>query len=154
MRPLKTLRLPPSLVDQGFKLPLALARHPELSWSEGYKLLVGFTLSSRERDFATRLLRERRNWWLWRCHQQAFAGDFLLVNLSEPRREARRVVAVELKARAPLRRALGVQLARVEEAIVELSEAGVIGKSPETLGISGDKEAVLGWLGARTPPLP
>ncbi|MCB9743097.1 MAG: hypothetical protein H6740_10895 [Alphaproteobacteria bacterium] len=153
MTPLRTLRLPPSLVDRGFRLERVLARHPDLNWSEGYRLLEGFTLSSRERCFAQRLLRERRNWWLWRCHQKAFAGDFLLVDLSEPRPQARRVIAVELKARAPLSPCGGVQLARVQEAVAELTETGVITKSPEILGISGDKDAVLGWLGAGRPAL-
>jgi hypothetical protein len=43
--------------------------------------------------------------WVFRCDQRRFAGDFVVVDMSEPRPERRWVVVLDLKMGAPFRRA-------------------------------------------------
>jgi len=78
--------------------PLALARSLGPDRRRLVALAARLYLSSREREFARSLLETKTNWWLFRSHQSAFAGDFVVVDLSERRPERRRIWVVELKA--------------------------------------------------------
>src|SRR5688500_7667589 len=56
-----------------------------------------FALKCDELAFARALLARRSNLWLYRTSQRAFAGDFLIVDLSHPSPSSRSVVVTELK---------------------------------------------------------
>jgi len=62
-----------------------------------------FAFKCDELDFARALLARRTNLWLYRTSQRAFAGDFIVVDLSSPSAEARTVHLIELKRGEPLR---------------------------------------------------
>lgn len=140
------LRLPPSLLAEGFNLARLIARDPARSWSEGYRLLERFELSSRERRFARALLERRPNLWLYRCDQRSFCGDFVVIDMSAPRPADRRVTAVELKAGVAPRPGGGGQFERLDGALAALVAAGVITPESEVARIIGDFEAVLALL--------
>ncbi len=144
-RPL-TLRLPASLLRTGFNLARLIAREVE-RWADGYLLLEELALSGPEREFARELLRRKPNLWLYRCNQRAACGDFLIVDMSPPRSDRRRVLVLELKQGEPLRLdAGGLQLAGHLAAIEELRRAGVVdGTLPPRLA-RGGSEAILAAL--------
>ena len=103
-----------------------------------------------ELEFARALLERRTNLWLYRTSQRAFAGDFLVVDVSSPPAQAgrRRVVVVELKRGDPLRVAqpTAVQLRNTPAAVRELAETGVVNEGCDVRAVIGDADAVLDYL--------
>lgn len=105
-----------------------------------------YAFKADEARFARVLLARRTECWLYRANQRAFCGDFVVVDMSSPRAVGRPVWVVELKLAAPLREgggAVGVQLARVPEALAALGVAG------EGTVLTGDARAVLDHFSAR-----
>jgi hypothetical protein len=109
-----------------------------------------FAFKCDELAFARTLLARRTNLWLYRTSQRAFAGDFLVVDVSTPpaRTDRRRVVVVELKRGDPLRVALptAVQLRNAPAAVRELAVAGVVAADCDVSAVTGDAGAVLEYL--------
>lgn len=108
-----------------------------------------FAFKCDELAFARALLARRSNLWLYRTSQRAFAGDFLVVDVSSPPARARRsVVVVELKRGDPLRVALptAVQLRNAPTAVRELAETGVVTEDCAVRAVTGDANAVLAYL--------
>jgi len=145
------LRLPPSLLTQGFDLARLLAQDGRWSWAEGYRLLERFALADYEKRFARELLRARTNLWLFRSNQRSGCGDFVVVDMSSPNPSERRAVVVELKLGEPLSEGRGgasPQLAHQPEALEELArETGIVSGAFRVALARGDPREVLGYLG-------
>ncbi len=103
-----------------------------------------FGLSSRETRFVRAIHARKSNLWLWRCRQDAFAGDFVVVDMSEPRPEARTVWVLELKQGQALKPVGGHQMSRVDTVLEEIASS----TEPFPLGhpyrvLTGDGGAIL-----------
>lgn len=81
-----------------------------------------FCLSSREQRFVRTLLSVKDNLWLWRCRQDAFAGDFVVVDMSAPAPEGRSVAVLELKQGAAVRPTAGHQMQNVPRVLAEIAD--------------------------------
>ena len=146
--------LPISLPLLGHANPWALL----LAKEEGYSLSAASLLSERyalksdEKPFVRELLRRKRNVWAFRCDQRRCAGDFIVVDMSEPRPERRWVVVLDLKMGAPLvlgGGGAGVQLTQAQLAVEALaSRQGVITPGSRYELATGDKAVILDWLRA------
>ena len=99
-----------------------------------------FAFKCDELAFARALLERRPNYWLYRTSQRAFAGDFVAVDLSSPRREGRRVLALELKRGQRVR---PIALSNAKAVVCALAERGVVDVDAEVRSLVGDANAVL-----------
>ncbi|QSQ28471.1 hypothetical protein JY651_41250 [Pyxidicoccus parkwayensis] len=144
--------LPVTLPLLGHANPWALL----LAKEEGFPLSTAALLSERyalksdEKPFVRELLSRKRNIWAFRCDQRRFAGDFVVVDMSEPRPAKRWVVVLDLKLGAPLvlgGGGAGVQLTNAQQAVDALAaRQGLVSLGiPYTLA-TGDKAAVLAFL--------
>ncbi len=82
---------------------LALARAARARRSDVRRVRRALACSSHEVRFVRELLRRHTNLWVFRTSQHESAGDFLVVDVSEPRISERRVVVMELKRGEPVR---------------------------------------------------
>ncbi|MGB1012877.1 MAG: hypothetical protein ACPG4T_01995 [Nannocystaceae bacterium] len=143
------LRLPFTLVEQGFYFEKLLTNQFQRPYSDVWKLREYFLLSSPERQFVRRFLHTYRNWWLYRCNQVNLCGDFIAVDMSSPAPAKRRVLVIELKQHQALvlgGGGAGNQFQRAGEAVAELVATEVIhNKSPVTR-VCGDQDVVLLWI--------
>jgi hypothetical protein len=147
-----TIHLPFRLVDDGFKLAELLQELPGVTSGQAFRLREAFSLSSREMVFARTLLRNKRNLWLFRCHQQGFSGDFVVIDMSDPVPARRVATVIELKARVPLKLGgSGLQARNAAVAVAELSERGLLAPSAGFTVVTGDKDEVLAHLGFIAP---
>lgn len=110
-----------------------------------------FAFKCDELSFARTLLERRSNLWLYRTSQRAFAGDFVVVDVSSPRRASRRVVALELKKGERLRfvRPTSIQLHNAPIVARALAETGVVEEGCAVDAAQGDASALLEWLTRR-----
>jgi len=131
---------------------LLLAKDEGYSLSNASLLSERYALKSDEKPFVRELLRRKRNLWAFRCDQRRFAGDFIVVDMSDPRPERRWVVVLDLKLGAPLvlgGGGAGVQLTQAQAAVEALAERhGLIPASPRYALATGDKAAILAYLSA------
>jgi len=146
-----TLRLPFTLVDEGrggFNLRRLLSAEEDRSASQAWGLQERFALSSREERFARSLLKTKRNLWLFRCNQKRFCGDFIVVDMASAAVHMRPSYALELKQGGDLKVDCGpgVQMARLDDAIVELIEQGVLQVGSPFIRVSGNGPEILEWL--------
>ena len=102
-----------------------------------------FAFKCDELAFARALLERRPNYWLYRTSQRAFAGDFVAVDVSPPRREGRRVLALELKRG---RRVRPIALANAKAVVRALAEGGVVDVDAEVRSLVGDARDLLAVL--------
>jgi hypothetical protein len=104
-----------------------------------------FAFKCDELSFARTLLARRTNLWLYRTSQRAFAGDFIVVDVSSPAPPTRRISVVELKRGEPLRvgQPSSVQLCNAPAALRELAGTGVVSEDAPVRAITGDASAVL-----------
>lgn len=145
-----TLRLAFGLVDEGFHFHKLLVNGLGVSSHEARELRSAFDVSEPEKRFVRTLLRDKRNLWLYRCHQQRFCGDFIVVDMSSADRSLRPVAVIELKEREPVRAGLEAtgQQKNALVAVAELVTAGVLAAaSPVEILIGGSHE-VLAWIDA------
>lgn len=142
-----TLFLPFALAHHGFNLARLLAADPERSWTEGYRLQQRFELRRPEQRFALALLRRRTNLWLFRCDQRRFCGDFVVVDMSSPWPDRRRVHVVELKQNEKLvvdERGDSVQLINHPRAVDHVAlSTGIIPLGSTAQLAYGDADRVL-----------
>ena len=114
-----------------------------------------FGLCEDERSFVRELLRARPQFWVFRSNQHAFCGDFVLVDMSSPRRERRAVFVLDLKRGAALREGgggAGVQLTRARAAVDEIAARwSAIAAGACYRLITGDRRGVIAFLGERFP---
>nr|BDT36084.1 hypothetical protein MFMH1_57530 [Myxococcus sp. MH1] len=142
---------------------LPLLRHANpwallLVKEEGYPLSTAallserYALKSNEKPFVKALLERKRNLWVFRCDQRRFAGDFVVVDMAEPRPARRQVVVLDLKMGAPLvlgGGGAGVQLAHARDAVEGVAaRQDVIPPGPPYTLATGDKDVMLAHLGA------
>lgn len=150
-KPIYTLLLPLELA-RSFSLHRLLASDPKLSARKAYRLLEQFDVSGPEQRFVVTLLRAKTNYWLFRCNQTQFCGDFIVVDMSGAAAGsgARRVFVLELKAGEPVREVGGVQLARWREAVAEIAGIhGVIKANADATLLRGGEDEVLAHLGVK-----
>ena len=144
-----TLLLPFGMVDESFSLEMLLATTSGLSGADSWRLREVFMMSSREEAFVRRLLRKKRNIWIYRCNQRGWCGDFVIVDMSEPVAKRRRGVVLELKSGAALKEGDGgLQIKNAAAAIGELISRGVLAEGADMVTWLGGKEAILEALGA------
>lgn len=110
-----------------------------------------FAFKCDELSFARALAERRTNLWLYRTSQRAFAGDFVVVDVSSPRRALRRVFALELKRGERLRavRTTSIQMQNTPIVVRALAEAGVVEEGCPVLALQGDAGALLDRLTRR-----
>jgi len=147
--------LPVTLPLLGHANPWALL----LAKEEGYPLATAALLSERyalksdEKPFVRELLGRKRNLWVFRCDQRRFAGDFVVVDMSEPDPARRHVLVLDLKMGAPLvlgGGGAGVQLTNAQLAVEAVAaRQGVLSPGTPYELATGDKNAILTFLRAR-----
>ena len=114
--------------------------------------LAAFRLTPREDRFARTLILRRPQWWIWRTHQQRFAGDFVLVDMSCPVPAHRVAWVVDLKLGAPVRLGgggCGNQLTRASQAVEGLVDRGIVGPTSTIHLATGSGPQLLGFMAAR-----
>lgn len=87
------VRLPRAFVRRRFDLASWFARTGEIRPAWGWR----YRLHPAEARFAQALLRRKSNLWVYRCDQQGYAGDFVIVDMSAPDARHRTAWTVELK---------------------------------------------------------
>ncbi|WP_163999182.1 hypothetical protein [Pyxidicoccus caerfyrddinensis] len=131
---------------------LLLAKEEGHSLSSASLLSERYALKSDEKPFVRELLSRKRNMWVFRCDQRRFAGDFVVVDMSEPRPARRWVVVLDLKLGAPLvlgGGGAGIQLTQAQQAVDALAaRQGVIAPGTPYELATGDKAAILAFLRA------
>ncbi len=145
-----TLRLPFSLMDVGFYFYAAIMKGARVSLREAREIGPAFEVSEPERRFVKTLLQEKRNLWLYRCHQRYFCGDFIVVDMSSNDLDARRVVVLELKERHPVRSGpVGTGQTRfADAALAELVADQVISGASQLQFVVGGSHEMVAWFEA------
>ncbi len=106
-----------------------------------------FAFKDDELAFA-RALAERTQLWVFRANQRAFAGDFVVVDVSSPWIDRRPALVVDLKRGGRLREGRqGIQMRRSDRALAALSARGIVGPSCTPVYVFGDARLVLASMG-------
>ena len=111
-----------------------------------------YDLCPTEIRFARILLSRHPKLWMYRTDQQAFAGDFLLVDMSSPDPDRRRLWAIELKMNAEIKvggGGAGNQFVSIERAVAALVARGIAKGEPKL--VVGDGDALCDWFSGGTP---
>jgi hypothetical protein len=120
-----------------------LVGHLRLRPSSRPEAVAVFAFKDDELAFA-RALAERTQLWLFRANQRAFAGDFVVVDVSSPSAERRPAVVVDLKRGGRLREGRqGIQMRRTDRVLAVLSARGVVAPSCVPVYVVGDAREVL-----------
>lgn len=119
-------------------------------WQRGDRpraeLVSVFAFKDDELEFA-RALAERTNLWLFRVNQRAFAGDFVVVDVSSPDVTKRPAIALDLKRGGRIREdRAGIQMQRTDRAIAELAARGIVASTCTPLHLIGDARSVLATI--------
>ncbi|HZI15600.1 MAG TPA: hypothetical protein VE153_34830 [Myxococcus sp.] len=150
--------LPVTLPLLGHANPWALLLAKEAGYplSTASLLSERYALKSDEKPFVRELLDRKRNLWVFRCDQRRFAGDFVVVDMSEPRPARRWVLVLDLKMGAPLvlgGGGAGIQLTQASLAVEAVAaRRGLISPGTPHVLATGDKDAMLAFLRARRRP--
>jgi hypothetical protein len=113
------------------------------------RVVHAYAFKCDERQFAAELLSRCTQLWLFRAHQGAACGDFVVVDASAHDPAFRRVYVVDLKLGAPLRAGGpgAFQMRNAAEGLAELAAAGVIGPDPPHRVLTGDRKEILRFFG-------
>ena len=140
------LHIPSSWLKR--RKPLASVIHdawPVSRSSMGF-LLGCFSFRNDEKDFVLALLAQKPNLWIFRCNQRHFCGDFVIVDMSSPSPEHRRVVVLDLKQGAPRKRGgggAGVQLRNAQTAVMYIAQqTRIIPHNTSYELLVGDRHAI------------
>ncbi|WP_394823185.1 hypothetical protein [Pendulispora albinea] len=107
------------------------------------ELACAFAFKDSEYTFA-RELAERTHLWIYRVHQRAFGGDFIVVDVSSPDPERRTAIALDLKRGRDVREDRpGIQMRCARRVIASIAESGVVGKDCQVAYLTGDARSVL-----------
>ena len=101
-RPPVALSLSRNTVADDHALLRSLAAQPDRTRHQVRALHSLFAFKSNERLFARILLDHKPEYWVFRCNQRCLCGDFIVVDMSCPVRERRKVYVIEMKERATL----------------------------------------------------
>jgi hypothetical protein len=105
-----------------------------------------FAFKDGELAFA-RALSDRTQLWLFRVNQRAFAGDFVVVDVSAPCPERRPAIALDLKRGARVREGRpGIQMRHTDRALAALAAQGLVAPSCAPLHAVGDRQSILGSI--------
>ena len=105
-------------------------------------MMHAFAFKDDELVFA-RAVAERANVWIWRVSQRSYGGDFVLVDVSDPRRDRRVPIALDLKRGQSVKTGrAGVQMKNANAVVAEITATGVIA-AVSPLVLTGACDAVL-----------
>ncbi|MES2642698.1 MAG: hypothetical protein V4850_24660 [Myxococcota bacterium] len=149
-RPLpRTLRLPLHAVAGRNDLSRHVIRtlHPRAS--DLPRTIHAYAFKNDERDFACALLTRHTRLWLFRAHQGAACGDFLLVDLSCTDIVRRTVFVIDLKQGRSVREGgtAGYQMRYAELGVAELAALGVVAPGAAYTVLTGDGRELLELFG-------
>jgi len=157
----RRVRKPPTIVqltpesvrcDRGIRRLFA----EQERWSKNQVRILNamFAFKGTERAFASRLLEEKPHLWVFRCNQQCFCGDFIVVDMSSPDHESRRVLAIELKERSRFKVGGGCfQLRKAAKAVCAIGRSiGIIAEDAPFETVVGSKHDLLAHLGLESEP--
>jgi len=116
-----------------------------------------FAFKSDEQAFVGSLLTQKQHYWVFRCNQQRFCGDFVVVDMSCPESKRRRIFVIEMKENTELKidSGAGIQLRNAAEAIeIIAQETGAILADCPFETLVGDKQHLLAYLGAEDGTVP
>lgn len=154
-REVLVVRLTRALLAKG---ELALARAVHAERSDVRRTRRALACSRREVRFARALLERRTNLWLIRTSQHAFAGDFIVVDLSEPRVEERAALVLELKARTGVkfvsREMHQTRNARAAIAATARATGALVASAPYVVVVGDPDELLEGFLNRPSSPRP
>lgn len=137
------LKLPRRTLARRDAVRMLVARLDEKRDRPRAELVSAFEFKDAELAFA-RALSERTNLWLYRVNQRAFAGDFVVVDVSSPDISKRPAVALDLKRGGRVREdRAGIQMQRTDRAIAAIASAGVVGPGCTPIHVTGDARSVL-----------
>ena len=143
----RALRLPLHAVATRDGLLHHVARTLAPPRSDLARVVHGFAFKCDERTFAHQLLVRRTQLWVYRSHQAAASGDFVVVDRSGTTPDRRRVWVVELKRGRPVHFGGSWQLRNADAVLAELADHGTIGPGVSYTSVVGDTAAVLAWFG-------
>lgn len=110
-----------------------------------------FALHEDERAFAFLLLSHQPHYWLFRSNQRRFCGDFIVVDMSSPLKEGRRVFVLDLKQNTNLKvggGGAGVQFRHAGRAVRTIARlTGELLRDAAFEKAVGDKDQLLAYLG-------
>ncbi|MDP2312266.1 MAG: hypothetical protein Q8P41_05120, partial [Pseudomonadota bacterium] len=143
------LRLPLHAVAGRNDLARHVARtlHPRAA--DLPRAIHAYAFKNDERAFAYALLTRHTRLWLFRAHQGAACGDFLLVDLSCADAARRHVLVVDLKQGRAVREGgtAGYQMRHAEQGVAELAARGVVAPEAAYTVLTGDAEGLLAVFG-------
>lgn len=107
-------------------------------------LCHAFAFKDAELSFARSIAERCPQFWVFRLHQQAFAGDFALVDMSSPVAARRPLFAVELKRGERVRTvgSGGVKIRNIHRVAEGLAAAGIAPDRPDVV-LVGDADLVV-----------
>ena len=112
------------------RLQLHLSRRGRaLTRPKAHDAVSRFALCDDESRFAKAVVYKLPHLWVFRARQNAFCGDFALVDMSKSQPQLRDVVIVELKRSGRLTEGGGGcsnQLSRFEQGVIELEQRGLV----------------------------
>jgi hypothetical protein len=105
-----------------------------------------FAFKDDELAFA-RAVADRTQLWVFRVNQRAFAGDFVVIDVSAPSAEHRPAIALDLKRGARVREGRpGIQMGRTDRALAVLVARGLLAPSCVPMHVVGDARQLLGSM--------
>ena len=105
-----------------------------------------FSLRSQELRFCSAVLTEHSNWWVYRCNQKKFIGDFVMVDMSSPHQHLRRAWILELKFGHELEEKQGFQLRNRDLVVRELMKQNIITQETTITCIHSSGTHLLSYL--------
>ena len=140
-----------SAVTDDHALYQYFAAEPNRTRHQVRELHALFAFKSVEREFAMELLLQKRNYWVFRCNQQRFCGDFIVVDMSCPILEKRKVFVIDLKENAALKvggGGAGIQFKNAKRAVSRIAcGTGALLPDAPFEKLVGDKDRLLAYLG-------
>jgi hypothetical protein len=144
------LRLPHTHLFRPNPVP-RLVRFASFNNETTHRLVRSFEFCNDEERFARELLRNKSQLWLYRCNQRKFCGDFVVINMSDPRPEHRQAWVLDLKFGADLcigGGGAGIQLRNGHQALLEIAQnPSVLSDQILPTYVTGDRRMILQFFG-------
>jgi hypothetical protein len=144
------LKLTSGSVSRNDSLYRYIASVPGRTGKQTGELVPLFDFKNDERKFAKKLLTDRKNFWLFRCNQQQFCGDFFAIDMSSPDLRKRQAYIMDLKQNADLKTdggGAGNQFINTEKLQDWIAASfGIIEAGSEVQKVSGDSCLILEWI--------
>ncbi|CAM2008885.1 hypothetical protein [Acanthopleuribacter pedis] len=117
-----------------------------------------FAFKSEEGSFARDLVLGKPNFWVFRCNQKAFCGDFLVIDMSPPKVADRPVWLLDLKEGCPVSDgagSAGAQMIHADRALAAIyAEHGAVEPNQPFEKRVGSAAALLEFFGCPVATLP